>query len=205
MKRIFYFIAAISLFSCGSKDKPTEKKLIVDSKAQFLNDHAVVLATTHREKDSILKAIKMLHKATEIQPDYFIAFSNKMAFQNQVGLRDEAFKTLQKMISLSPENPDLYMAEGYYYDEKGETENAIEKYQKAEELYISLLKKLEKGTENYDMNRMNRALNLKLLGENEKSNKVLDEIIQDTSNEIIKEEAMKYKKMTKEDIIKMEN
>ncbi|MDR1679191.1 MAG: hypothetical protein LBR81_05365 [Prevotellaceae bacterium] len=153
------------------------------NKAQQLNDSAVSMSLLG-DTAKVTAAIELLNKATAMQSDYYVAYWNKLIFQRQLGLMDDAFSTLKIMEQLNPENPDLKTMLGSVYEKyKKDTIQAVNKYKEADLLYKSILDTLSSESISYQNMLINYAINTKLLGQENNAKTILTSIIQDSNNE----------------------
>ena len=198
LRLILSIVTILTLFSCGQRSKENEAS--IEPKARELNDSAVSLYMTF-DKDNTLKAIELLDKATEIDSDYFLAHWNKYVFQNELNLKDQAFKTLKTLELLSPENPELIMASGAFHENNGVSSTAIEKYRKANNLYESIMDTINKNGIQYLMLESNRAINLIFLGQEVEGREILKELYNNESDEAIREMIQSFLTLSREDFL----
>lgn len=196
MRAQTFILVLLLFFSC----EQNKEKSQIDKTAIALNDSAVKLEMTFDNK-KMLEAIKLFNQAIKLQPNYFIAYWNKMSLQNQLGLRKEAFETLKEIEHLRPNVPEVKASVGVYIETNGNVSEARKKYIEAENLYKNILDTLKIGTVSYQTTSINRALNLKLLGYEKESNKILTSIQQNEKNAYIKELINNYLKMTKTELL----
>ena len=91
MKQILNILTVLIFISCEQTKKQKDESQI-DGRAIELNKKGIELPMTFNN-GSIEKAIK----PTKIEPDYYLAYCNKLVHQNQLGQRIEAFETLKKL------------------------------------------------------------------------------------------------------------
>jgi tetratricopeptide (TPR) repeat protein len=135
-------------------------------------------------EDSCRKALLFLDKATQLDNNCYTCFSNKLIFQNALKNYTEAISTINQCIRLNPQSYDLYLKGGVFYAKNGDSVNAKSYFQKALELCsakISLDKTMDKpfqqqGDYDWYVSRIDQAIILKLLGENEKADTILTNI-----------------------------
>lgn len=208
MKLIIYtfFIFFLLFSACNSKAQEHH----YNERAKQLNDSAVAMSLLG-DTAKVITAIELLNEATDIQPDYYLAYCNKLIFQRQLGLIDDAFSTLKAMEQLNPKNPDLKTMFGILYEQyKQDTIQAKVKYSEADLLYKSILDTINSNSLSYQSIITNYAFNLKLLGKNFEADSILYSFIQNYYDEN-KEEDKVFKqhietyfiKKTREDLINM--
>jgi tetratricopeptide (TPR) repeat protein len=133
-------------------------------KAKRLHDRAIFMTCLKSDTATQMAAIQLLNKATDLQPDYFGAHANKLIFQQELGLYDDAFNTLIIMEQLKPKNPDLKSIIGafceYYHKD---TLQAMLKYEEADLLYHSILDTIQFYSPMYKNVIIYYAMNLRLL------------------------------------------
>jgi tetratricopeptide (TPR) repeat protein len=199
MKNLMYILAFIVFISCGQIDKK-EGKFQIDEKAKQLNDSAIGLANTF-DNNKILEAIKLFDQATKIQPNYYVAYWNKMVYQNQLGLANDAFETLKKLEELRPKNPDLKVTAGIFMETNFDSIKAREKFIEAEKIYKSILDTLNSTTDTFQTILINRAVNLKFLGRENEANGILMAIKQKQKDESLKEFMNSFIKMGRKELL----
>jgi len=113
----------------------------------------------------MMKAIKLLDKVIDLQPNHYGAHDLKFSFQLRLGLFDDAISTLKAMEQLKPNDPDIKTMLGAFYEHH---ENAIIKakikYEEADSLFISILETTKLDSQEYESIIMGYTINLKLLG-----------------------------------------
>ncbi len=199
MKLIVYsfIISCLLFFGCNSK----EQEHNYNKKARQLNDSAVTMSLLG-DTAKIMAGIELLNKATDIKPDYYLAYWNKLVFQIKLGLMDNAIATLKVMEQISPENPDLKTMFGIFYEQnRKDTMEAMVKYKEADLLYKSILDTINTNSLSYQSIITNYALNLKMLGKNFESDSILYSFIQNYYHDD-KEEYRIFKQFIETNIIK---
>jgi tetratricopeptide (TPR) repeat protein len=198
LKQISIIFTFIVLSSCGHVS--TDKKTTIDPDARALNDSAVALHMTFN-KENTMKAIELLDKATKIDPGYFLAHWNKYVFQNELNMKEQAFETLKTLELLTPENPELKMASGVFHENIGDSSTAFQKYQRANSIYESNLDTLAKNGIQYSMLQSNRAINLILLGRESQGKEILNDLLQNESDEATKELIKEFLTLSRQDLL----
>jgi len=199
MKLIIYplFISCLLFFGCNSKAQEHN----YHKEATLLNDSAVTMSFWG-DTAKVMEAIKLLNEATDIQPDYYSAYWNKLMFQRQLGLMDDAFATLKVMEQIRSKNPDLKTMLGTFYEQyKQDTIQAMVKYREADLLYKSILDTITPNSLSYQSIITSYALNLKMLGKNFEADSILLLFIQNYYYND-KEEYKVFKQFIETNIIK---
>jgi tetratricopeptide (TPR) repeat protein len=199
MRQVFYILTILTFISCGETKKKEEANQI-DKRAIELNDKGIELAMTF-DNDSIKKAIELFDQATKIEPDYYLAYWNKLVFQNHLGQKTEAFKTINKLENIRPNNPDLKVTKGVLIELNGDSLSARQKFLQADKIYTSILDTLTNKTDPQKMTLMNKAVNLKFLGREDEGNKILEDIKTETKEENLKEMFETLIRMTRKELI----
>lgn len=159
----------IALNSCGQKSA----KRKVDPAAIQLNNQAMTLVPYIDNVDSSKKAISLLDKATEIDSNYFLGYSNKLMFYYQLKQYDKALWTNNKLIQLRPNAHDLYMRSGMLYEELADTVSSTTYFTKSLTIINSLLDTMNRKNRDFVMLTTNQAINLIMLGDSAKANNIL--------------------------------
>lgn len=192
-------LTVLTFISCGQTGNNEEKNQ-VDERAKELNNRGIEL-TMNFNNDSILKAIELFDQATALQPDFYLAYWNKFVYQNQLGQKSEAFETLKKLETISPNNPDLKATAGVFIELSGDSLAARQKFLQADQIYTSILDTLTNKTDPQKMTLMNKAVNLKFLGLEDEGNKILENIKAETNDENLKEMFETFIRMTRKELI----
>jgi len=96
------------------------------------------------DTSTVIKAIKLLDKATDLQSDFQFAHERKLVFQQGLGLWNDAFLTLKKLEHLKPDDPEIKVEIGAYYEYlKKDMKSAFLKYKEADFLFCSILDSIE--------------------------------------------------------------
>ncbi|MEO1051150.1 MAG: hypothetical protein AAFX87_11015 [Bacteroidota bacterium] len=198
MRQITFIFTFIILSSC--RQVSTDKKTTINPEARALNDSAVALHMTF-DKENTIKAIDLLDKATEIDPDYYLAHWNKYVFLNELNMKEQAFETLKTLEKISPENPELIMASGVFYENNGDSLKAIEKYGKANDIYESILDTIDNNGIQYSMLQSNHAVNLILLRQEVKGRKVLKDLYSRETDEAVREMIQSFLTLSRQDFL----
>lgn len=162
----------ITPFACGQK--PAKNK--VDLTAVQLNNQAMTLVPYIDNADSSKKAIFLLNKSTEIDSNYFLGYSNKLIFYYQLKQFDKAVLTNNKLIQLRPKAHDLYMRSGMLYCQLGDTTTSKIYFTKSLTICNSVLDTMSNKNRDFVMLTTNQAINLIMLNDSAKANKILKEL-----------------------------
>ena len=143
------FILAVSLFmfltltSCNAQGN---KKLCCghkpDSTVIVLNNQAVNVYTHwSNSPDSVKKAITLLDRAIEKDPDYQLAYANKAEYLKSQGNIAQALETLNAYLKRNPTEPYTLMGAGLFYEKLGNKKEAMDYYKRAEANFKRLYEK----------------------------------------------------------------
>ncbi len=191
-----FIISFLLFFGCSSKAREHN----YHKNARQLNDSAVKIAS-FGDTIKIMHAIELLNEAIDIKPDYYLAYWNKLIFQRQLGLMDDAFATLKAIEEISPKNPYIKTMLGVFYEQnKKDTTEAMVKYKEADLLYKSIF---DSNTDSLSYPSMltNYTLNLKMLGRDFEADSILYSFIQNYCHDA-KEENRVFKEFIETNIIK---
>jgi len=156
VKSIIYLLLIFCFFLSSCSENPQKK-------AKKLHDRAIFMALNDKYNSKIT-AIQLLTEATDLQPDYYAAYANKLIFQRELGLYDDAFSTLITMGQLKPKNPDLQSIIGAFYEyHNKDTLQAIIKYEEADLLYNLILDTIKFYSPMYRDIIIHYVMNLRLL------------------------------------------
>ncbi len=199
MKQTIFILTILIFISCGQTEKQKDESQI-DKRAIELNKKGIELAMTF-DNDSIKKAIELFDRATKIESEYYLAYWNKLVNQNQLGQKNEAFETLKKLEELRPNNPDLKVTAGIFLALNGDSLSARQKFLEADKIYTSIIDTLTQKTDPYQTTLTNKAVNLKLLGQEAKANKILKAVKTEMTDDNLKEMIESYITMTRTELL----
>jgi tetratricopeptide (TPR) repeat protein len=169
---IIKFITAfllIALCSCG-QNSPKHK---VDPAAVQLNNQAMTLVPFIDNPDSSKKAISLLDKATLLDSNYFLGYSNKLMFYYQLKQLGKLISTNNKLIQLRPSAHDLYLRGGLFYEQNADTISANRYFNKSLTICNAVLDTMNKKNRDFVMLKTNRAINLIMLNDSATANNIL--------------------------------
>ncbi|WP_157698919.1 tetratricopeptide repeat protein [Bernardetia litoralis] len=196
MKYLIYIFCLLFLFSCTNKVEENEIK----KEAIQLSEKALQVSQSFTNKDSLLKAITLLDKALEIEPNYSVALNNKAGFQIQVGQIDEAIDTYKRIEKIKPDNEQIKLMLGMLHYTKGDTNLANKKYNEVNQLCQKKLDKWFNDSEEEFIIKTDKAIVLKFLNREKEANELFRsvdvnkaypdetqrELLQETIDKIIK-------------------
>lgn len=143
------FLLALSLFMfltltpCNAQ---SNKKLCCghepDPAAIELNNQAVNAYTNHSNSpDSVKKAMTLLDRAIEKDPDYQLAYANKAKYLKNQGDIAQALETLNAYLKRNPTEPYTLLGAGMFYEKLGNKKEAMDYYKRAEANFKRLYEK----------------------------------------------------------------
>ena len=161
-----YFLLAVSLFMfltltpCNAQ---RNEKLCCghkpDSAVIVLNNQAVDAYTYHSNSpDSVKKAMTLLDRAIEMDPDYQLAYANKAEYLKNQGELTQALETLNAYLKRNPTEPYTLMGAGLLYETLGNKKEAMNYYKRAEENFKRLYEK-----DNDSAHEINRYFAIRLM------------------------------------------
>ncbi len=161
-----YFLLAVSLFMfltltpCNAQ---RNEKLCCghkpDSAVIVLNNQAVDAYTYHSNSpDSVKKAMTLLDRAIEKDPDYQLAYANKAEYLKNQGELTQALETLNAYLKRNPTEPYTLMGAGLLYETLGNKKEAMNYYKRAEENFKRLYEK-----DNDSAHEINRYYAIRLI------------------------------------------
>jgi len=134
--------------------------------------------------DSSKKALSLLDKATTIDSTYFLGYSNKLMFYYQLKQFDKAISTNNKLIQLRPNAHDLYMAGGIFYEKVGDTGSSKRYFNKSLTICNAVLDTMNRKNRDFVMLTTNQAINLIMLNDSAKANKVLKDLYESQPDDL---------------------
>lgn len=192
--RFLSLLLLITLYACGQNTK----NYSVNPKAKQLNDSAVSVAI---HSGNYSKSIELLNEAIKADSNFSIAFANKVNFQLQLKQFDKALETSKSLLKIKPNVPEYIVMTGMIYDQIGDTISSKEYFAQAAKIYNNILDTMTKTNKNYDGYLMNKAVNLILLGQQEKGNEILKQVYHDKKNEADREMVSMFINKSKQEII----
>lgn len=187
MKRLIVISMPLLLAACihnpGKKDNQpiTGAK---EKKAVAYYTKALTFSRPAAAPDSLRYAVSLLDSATSLDAAYAKAYLLKQTYQIRLGKYADALKTLDTLQHLKPHNAQLKSMEGLLHRLRGDTEQARAAWRKSDSLWTAQLDTVSSGN---DWGRigmlLGKAANLKLLGKEQKANRIYRHILKDTSFE----------------------
>lgn len=110
-----------------------------DSAVIVLNNQAVNAYTNHSNSpDSVKKAMTLLDRAIEKDPDYQLAYAHKAEYLKNQGDLIQALETLNAYLKHNPTEPYTLLDAGIFYEKLGNKKEAMDYYKRAEENFKRL-------------------------------------------------------------------
>ncbi len=114
--------------------------------AKNLNNKAIELysgvsgeAVTSKDSLNFESALRMLNKAINIDPQYYLAYANKATILSMLKRYNEAIETIEQIIKIRPDYAEGIAGQGFLYEKIGDNKKATEKYNCAIDAYIRRL------------------------------------------------------------------
>ena len=164
-----FFFLIIALYSCGQ----TTTKHKVNPESVRINREIMQLFSFTNNPDSCRKALLLLDSATTIDSNDFNAYNNKLFFLFGLKQYDKAINTTNKLISLRPNAHDLFMLKGNLLYKIRDTASANLNFEKSLKICNSVLDTMRETNRDYMMFVTDKAINLIMLGDSAKANKIL--------------------------------
>lgn len=170
MNRNFLLVLSLFMFltltPCNAQ---SNKKLCCghepDPAAIELNNQAVNAYTNHSNSpDSVKKAMTLLDRAIEKDPDYQLAYANKAKYLKNQGDIAQALETLNAYLKRNPTEPYTLLGAGIFYEKLGNKKEAMDYYKRAEENFKRLYEK-----DNDSAHEINRYAAIRLIEGPEKA------------------------------------
>ena len=171
MKTLFYIIILALLSTC-EKESPIE-----------LNNQAIELFSHGKSSEAKL----LLDKAIEIDPNYILAYRNKLMVLKDLGLNDELIETNRSLIKVEPNNPSNLILMGVLLELNHDSSGAMSYYRSADSLCDIILDTLTPSADPQYSVATTKAQNLKLLGREKEANELLENIKSKVSEIYMKE------------------
>ena len=170
------FIFLLTLFAFSSCSTEVQKIETIDPKAIALNDSAVKLWMTFKP-GSLDSAHILLDKSIAIEPDYFIAYGNKVNIYRHQRNFVKAAETARHLERIQPQNAEGIFGLGFLLEKIGKREESEEKYKRALSLNEKKLKDLDLKDKTYLAIQTNYALNLIFAHREEEGRQELDKVL----------------------------
>ena len=170
MNRNFLLVLSLFMFltltPCNAQ---SNKKLCCghepDSTVIVLNNQAVNVYTHwSNSPDSVKKAMTLLDRAIEKDPDYQLAYAHKAEYLKNQGELTQALETLNAYLKRNPTEPYTLLGAGLFYEKLGNKKEAMDYYKRAEENFKRLYEK-----DNDNAHEINRFFAIRLMEGPEKT------------------------------------
>lgn len=195
-KLIAIIALLVSIYACSSNGVDAEQQ------AKLLTDSAMNLASSSSKSEDLQKALELLDAAISKSNTYYDAYWNKLIIQNQLGLRDEAYTTLNKLQELRPTNPDLKATAGVFLLLKGDSISAKQKFAEADKLFNNVIDTLHNVNDPYQTFRINKAINLRFLGNEQEAQLLFDSVSKLSDNPTLLAFMHKMRTMPRSEMLK---
>jgi|ERR1035437_4668718 tetratricopeptide (TPR) repeat protein len=200
--RLILFLLLFGFVACGQQIK----KYVPDKKAMHLNDSAMQIVMHSNNDSDCQKAIILLDQATKIDTNYFMAFFHKLSGQLQLKQYSKALETAKHINWIRPNYIDAYVTVGILSEKLGDTVTATKYYNLALDKYNKVLDTMNITNRDYNMLLMYKGIDLILVGQQAKGNKVLEQLYNNstdnnTSKEIYKELVTLFMNKSRKDIL----
>ena len=195
MKRIG---ALFFLYLTACKEHSTAQNLI-NPEAKKMNDSAISVVVHTKDYN---RALTLLDEAIKIDHNYTVAYSNKTSFYVHLNQFDKALASAKQLIEINPKVPEYYVGAGLICARLNDTTSSKHYYSQATKLYDKILDTLNTTDKKYELCLLNKAFNLKLLGQEQEANKIFEEINLNTNSKINKSWLAMLIKTPKEELEK---
>ncbi len=174
--KILTLIIFLELLSCKYQQ--------IYAQAKQLTDSADVIFKNTLDP---LKALPLLHKATELDSTYLPALVTKLNFEMVSNMPDKALLTAMTLIRVKPEVSEYYSAIGFIYEQMKDTISSKKYFSRAVACYTKKLEGMSNSNENYDWILFNKATNMIFAGDEQNANYILTELYNRTQEVTFKE------------------
>jgi tetratricopeptide (TPR) repeat protein len=202
--RILKFIVIflwVGIYSC--KQKAESHK--IGPTAIRLSNTAMALVPFIKNTDSSEKAILLLDSATEIDNNYFLGYQNKLMFLNELKQYCKAIIAINNLIRIKPIAQDLYFNGGLLYEKTGDTVSSKNYFQKSLTICNNVLDTMTASDRDYEMLNSYKAVNLIMLGEQAKANKLLNNLYDNQTDTSLKKSILLLMNKNKQEFIEAYN
>jgi tetratricopeptide (TPR) repeat protein len=162
--RLILFLLCIGNISCGQTKKEKTK-----SEAIKLCTEASKLTKFSAERDSCIKALILLDRATQIDSNYYLGYMNKLIFLSSLKLLDKSVLAVTNLIRLEPNAHDIYILRGIFYEKMKDTISSRSDFTKSINICNKVLDTMKTNNKDYEFIMINKAVNLILLDRNNES------------------------------------
>lgn len=165
-----------------------------------LNDSAMKVIVQRKDYS---EAISLLNQATQIDSDYYLGFANKLYFQLEEKQFDSALKTAKNLSRIKPGAPDYYVIIGVLNDLTGDSVSANKFYSEASTRYNAILDTMSSSNKEFDILSMNKAINLVLIGQQQRGNEILIKLYKKQNDSNYKELIASFMNKSKKKIMEL--
>lgn len=183
----------------------TLKTHIVNPLAKKLNDSAMQKWMNLSDSSDYGIVIGLLDQATTIDSQFYIAYWNKLALLNTIGKYNEAIHVTRDLLRLQPNTADVYTIIGTMYEKMGKPDSAKIAYNMAEEKFSNILDTMSKKTKVHKDVMLNRAINLKMMGQEQQENALLKQMYDKETDSTWKELILSFMNKPKEELFDTNN
>jgi tetratricopeptide (TPR) repeat protein len=210
---ILPFLILVFSFGC-SHSQTNAGANSINYEAIKLNDMALKLYFNAMSFDKVTrektlkKVINLLNEAITIDSNYYSLYKSKMAFQDELRLRDSAFFTAKLIVKKYPNDESTKIMLGRYYELKGDTISAFLLYKNSLSGINSALYDIgtKPDTANVHYNKykseeLKKAEVLILLNRSEEARSILKDYLEKDTNEGIKRYLNRLLNMNRHDCL----
>lgn len=173
MRNLFPLLFILLL--ANSCSEPEAEKRKINPQARALNDTACMISRSGKAGD-VLRAVELLDSATKIDPDYFTAYWNKMAFLNELKQYSRSLGAAKELSRLKPNDPVFYVTIGTLCEKTGDTVSATNYFERGLTLFNTELDTMNPKTKKYEFLLMNKGIDLVMLGREKEGNEILQKM-----------------------------
>jgi tetratricopeptide (TPR) repeat protein len=182
---ILSILMFLFLLACNSTTRNNEKAIELNDKGvtfmmDFQNDSAIVY----------------FENAIKLDPNLKSAHHNLRSLYATEGLIEKAIVVSEKYLKVEPELAEIWVGTGMFYDKTNDSLKARNYYQKGIEIFTKRLDNNE--DDNFQSNRLNRALAYILIGNEELGQKEIKEILVENPDN---ETAKMFEDLSREEIL----
>jgi len=196
---IIILIAAIVILTkCNHTANFTKP---VNPAAKKLNDSAMEHYSHVGDSNRFDIVMKLLDSSTKIDDQYYLAYWNKLIVLGDFGRYNEAINVTRELQRLRPLSPDIYSIRGTLYYKIGNMDSVHNNYKTADDRYNDILDTMSKSNRDYKALLLNKAINLKLMGEQTKGESILKDLYEQETVKEYKELISSYMNKSKEEML----
>jgi tetratricopeptide (TPR) repeat protein len=194
-----YWVLILLFAGCLCSCKDPKSDII---EARKLNNAAIdSLSKAKDVNKGLVTAIRLLDQAIELDGNDLIAYYNKFTFQKQLKRYTDAITTGKQMIEHAPNNAEMKVELGEVYTKISDTVSAKQYFKSGMVIYNKVLDTMRKDKELYNSLKMESAVDLIILGEQEKGQAILNELFTNEKNRNVKHLYQQLMSLTKDDML----